>query len=340
MICDETAPLARHQQALIRDAEPAQAFDDLTVLAAQICGTPIALITLVDENRHWIEACVGIDATTASRDNAFRAHTFRQDGLFVVADARQDDRFREHPLVVGEPRIRFYAGSSLVTHDGHAVGTLCVIDRVPRMLTPEQQAALDALGRQAVAQLELRRNLGELARALRERGLREAAQRRLVRELQGELASARQLGALLQFSSACEFDMVIPADPAAIRTVTEGVAAALRSKVGVFGREFEIELALQEALANAVRHGCGGDATKFVSCTVAYREEAGHVRIVVRDPGRGFDLVDVPNPLEGTNLLKANGRGIFLMKQLMDEVRFVDGGRELHMRKTLGAPER
>src|SRR5262245_23948845 len=133
--------------------------------------------------------------------------------------------------------------------------------------------------------------------------------------------------------------MVIPADPAAIGSVAEGVAEVLRSKVGVVGREFEIELALQEALANAVRHGCGGDATKFVWCTVAYRE-AGDVWIVVRDPGRGFDPRDVPNPLESTNLLKASGRGIFLMNQLMDEVRFVDGGREVHMRKALGTPER
>ena len=201
MICDETAPLSLHRQAPIPDAEPAQAFDDLTVLAAQICGTPIAIMTLVDENRYRVEVCVGIDGTVASRDSAFRAHTIQQDSLFVVADTLDDDRFREHPLVVGEPRIRFYAGSSLVTHDGHAVGTLCVIDRVPRTLTPEQQAVLDALGRQAVAQLALRRNLSELARALRGRGLREAAQRRLVRELQGELASARQLGALLRFAS-------------------------------------------------------------------------------------------------------------------------------------------
>jgi anti-sigma regulatory factor (Ser/Thr protein kinase) len=339
MIRDETAPLALHRQAPIRDAEPAQAFDDLAMLAALICGAPIALITLVDENRHWIEACVGIDPTAASCDSAFRAHTIRQDSLFVVPDALDDERFREHPLVVGEPRIRFYAGASLVTHDGRAVGTLSVIDRVPQTLTPEQRVALDALGRQALAQLGLQMNLSELARALHGRDLREAAQRRLVQRLESELASARQLGALLQFSSACEFDIVMPADPAAIRTVTEGVAEALRSRVGVFGREFEIELALQEALANAVRHGCEGDATKSVRCTVTCRE-TGDVRIVVRDPGRGFDLTAVPNPLEGTNPLKANGRGIFLMNQLMDEVRFVGGGREVHMRKALGASKR
>jgi serine/threonine-protein kinase RsbW len=92
-------------------------------------------------------------------------------------------------------------------------------------------------------------------------------------------------------------------------------------------------------LANAARHGCGGDATKFVCCTVTYRE-ASEVRMVVRDPGRGFDLRAVPNPLEGGNPLKASGRGIFLMNQLMDEVRFVDGGRVVHMRKGLGVPER
>jgi serine/threonine-protein kinase RsbW len=144
---------------------------------------------------------------------------------------------------------------------------------------------------------------------------------------------------LLQFCSACEFDMTIPANPAAIRTVTEGVAEALRSKVGVFGREFEIELALQEALANAIRHGCQGDTTKSVRCCVTCQEDGG-VRIVVRDPGRGFDVMGVANPLDGDNLLKADGRGIFLMNQLMDEVRFADDGREFHMRKALRVPER
>ena len=133
--------------------------------------------------------------------------------------------------------------------------------------------------------------------------------------------------------------MTVPANPAAIRIVTEGVAEALRSKVGVFGREFEIELALQEALANAIRHGCQGDTTKSVRCCVTCQED-GAVRIVVRDPGRGFDVMGVANPLDGDNLLKGGGRGIFLMNQLMDEVRFADDGRELHMRKALRVPER
>ena len=336
MVNDETARLAALRRYRILDTEPEQAFDDLTLLAAQICETPIALITLLDEKRQWFKSRLGTSATETARSVAFCAHTIQQDDMFVVPDTLADERFRENPLVVGEPRVRFYIGAPLVTHDGHALGSLCVLDRVPRTLTAEQQAALDALRRQAVAQLELRLNIDELAQALRERDHAEEAQRRLVEELGTALESARHLSALLPFFSACQFDMVIPADPAAIRAVTDGVAEALRNKPGVVGHEFEIELALQEALANAIRHGCQGDPTKFIQCVVTY-EDPGDVLIVVRDPGPGFELAGVPNPLEGTNVLKGSGRGIFLINQLMDEVRFADGGRELHMRKRRNA---
>ena len=122
MVCRETAPLAVLRQHPVQDTEPDQVFDDLTALASQICGTPIALMAVLDESRRSLEAWVGIEAAAAARDIALRAHTIQQDGLFVVADTLDDDRVREHPLVVGEPRIRFYAGSPLVTRDGHAVG--------------------------------------------------------------------------------------------------------------------------------------------------------------------------------------------------------------------------
>ena len=329
---DEAARLAALRRYQILDTEPEQAFDDLTLLAAQICETPIALITLLDEKRQWFKSRVGTSATETARSIAFCAHTIQQDDMFVIPDTLADERFRDNPLVVGEPRVRFYLGAPLVTHDGHALGSLCVFDRVPRKLTPEQQAALDALRRQAVAQLELRLNVDQLARALRARDRVEEAQQRLVNELRDALAGARHLSALLPLCSACQFDIVIPADPVAINTVTEGVAEALRDKPGIAGHEFEIELALQEALANAIRHGCQGDSTKFIQCLVTY-DDAGDVLIVVRDPGPGFEVAGVPNPLEGTNVLKGSGRGIFLINQLMDEVRFAEGGRELRMRK-------
>jgi anti-sigma regulatory factor (Ser/Thr protein kinase) len=332
MVNDETGRLAALRRYRILDSEPEQGFDDLTLLASQICGTPIALITLLDEKRQWFKSRVGFSATETARSIAFCAHTIQHGDLFVVPDTLADERFRESPLVVDEPWIRFYAGSPLVTHDGHALGSLCVMDRVPRTLTPQQQGALDALRRQAVAQLELRQNLDELARALRRRDQAEETERRLILELQAALDGAKQLSALLPFCSACQFNIVIPADPAAIRTVTDGVAQALRNKPGIAGHEFEIELSLDEALANAIRHGCQGDPTKFVQCCVTY-EDGGNVLIVVRDPGPGFDVSRVPNPLEGTNVLKGNGRGIFLINQLMDDVRFADGGREVHMRK-------
>ena len=332
MVNDETARLAALRRYRILDTAPEQAFDDLTLLAAQICETPIALITLLDEKRQWFKSRLGTSATDTARSIAFCAHTIQQDDMFVVPDTLADERFRENPLVVGEPGVRFYMGAPLITHDGHALGSLCVLDRVPRTLTAEQQAALDALRRQTVAQLELRLNLDELARALRERDLAEEAQRRLVQDLRTAVEGAGHLSALLPFCSACHFNMVIPANPAAIGAVTDGVAEALRNKPGVVGHEFEIELALQEALANAIRHGCQGDPTKFIQCVVTY-EDPGDVLIVVRDPGPGFELARVPNPLEGTNVFKGSGRGIFLINQLMDEVRFADGGRELHMRK-------
>jgi anti-sigma regulatory factor (Ser/Thr protein kinase) len=335
MINDEAARLAAVRRYRILDTEPEQAFDDLALLASQICGTPIALISLLDEKRQWFKSRVGTSATETARSIAFCAYTIQRRDLFVVTDTLADERFRDNPLVVDEPGIRFYAGSPLVTHDGHALGSLCVLDRVPRTLTPEQRAALEALRRQAVAQLELRLNVDELAQALRERDRAEEAERRLVVELRAALDATKQLSALLPFCSTCQFDVVIPADPLAIRTVTDGVAQALRNKPGFVGHEFEIDLALQEALANAIRHGCQNDRTKSVQCCVTY-DKAGDVLIVVRDPGPGFDVSRVANPIENRNLLKGNGRGIFLINQLMDEVRFADGGRELHMRKGNG----
>jgi serine/threonine-protein kinase RsbW len=130
----------------------------------------------------------------------------------------------------------------------------------------------------------------------------------------------------------CELNIVIPADPTAIDAVIEAVAKALRNQPGVVGQEFDIELALREALANAVLHGSQGDRTKFIECRVTHGR-AGDVSIVVRDSGPGFDFTNLPNPLEGSHRFERHGRGIFLIKQLMDEVCFADGGRELHMHK-------
>ena len=159
---DEAVRLDALRSFAVLDTPPEPGFDDLTRLAAHVCGTPVALVSLIDTCRQWFKSRHGLDAAETPRDIAFCSHAILDDGLFEVPDAAADERFRENPLVTGEPRIRFYAGMPLVTPEGYALVTLCVIDRVPRTLTDGQRDALRVLARQVVAQLLLRRQVADL----------------------------------------------------------------------------------------------------------------------------------------------------------------------------------
>ncbi len=151
------------------DSSPEQAFDDLALLASQICGCPIATMTLIDEHRQWFKARVGLAAQETPREHAFCAHAILDpQNLTIVPDATRDHRFADNPLVTVADGIRFYAGTPLLTPEGLALGTLCVIDRTPRNLTPTQLHSLRILGRQVSYLLELRRVAGTLARVLGE----------------------------------------------------------------------------------------------------------------------------------------------------------------------------
>lgn len=180
-------PLDQRVRALERyhilDTPPEQDFDDLTFLAAFICDTPMALITLLDAKRQWFKSKLGVEIEETPMEHAFCAHAIKQRGIFNVSDAQKDERFADNPYVSGNPHIRFYAGAPLVSDDGFALGTICVLDRVPKKLSSQQQEALAALSRQVINQMEQRRMVRQLAQALVEK--EEALKH--VKQLQGML---------------------------------------------------------------------------------------------------------------------------------------------------------
>lgn len=186
---DEKRRLKVLWQYDVLDSVPEEVFDDLTELAARICEAPIALISLIDEKRQWFKSKVGVTISETSRDVSFCAHAIGQPDLFIIPDASTDVRFSTNPLVTSDPKIRFYAGAPLVTADGHALGTLCVIDKVPRELRLEQKQALRILARHVMTQLELRRRSLELASVTeRHKGMESELQK-----LRAELEEARRL---------------------------------------------------------------------------------------------------------------------------------------------------
>jgi two-component system cell cycle sensor histidine kinase/response regulator CckA len=160
---NETQRLKALHRSKLLDSPPERLFDAIVMRASEICKTPMAFLSLVDEHRQWFKSRVGLDATETDRDLAFCAHAILQEELMVVPDALSDDRFADNPLVTNEPNIRFYAGMPLVTSDGCALGTLCVVDRKPRELTADQIHQLKILAESTRILLEMRSSrLGEI----------------------------------------------------------------------------------------------------------------------------------------------------------------------------------
>ena len=160
---NETGRLKALAEYNILDTLPEAEFDDITLIASEICGVPISLITLVDEKRQWFKSHHGLDVLETPRDQSFCAHAINTPGeIFMVPDAKNDERFSDNPLVTGDPYIVFYAGVPLVNPEGLPLGTLCVIDRHLKKLNKGQLQALQSLGRQVVSLLELKRNVLQL----------------------------------------------------------------------------------------------------------------------------------------------------------------------------------
>lgn len=160
----EVAKISEHEQERLKalksyhilDSEDEVEFDEIVQLASQICESEISLISLIDESRQWFKAKVGLIQSETPRDHAFCAHAIHNVEIMEVADARADQRFFDNPLVLEDPRIRFYAGMPLETEAGHRLGTLCVIDSQPKTLNDKQRLALKILANQVIKLMELR----------------------------------------------------------------------------------------------------------------------------------------------------------------------------------------
>lgn len=182
---DEELRLAELRRYDILDTPSEPAFDELVQLAAEICETPIALISLVDENRQWFKAKVGIEVDQTERDSSICSHSILEDGLLEIPDTRLDERTSDNPLCLDDPNIRFYAGVPVNSREGIPLGTLCVIDRKPRELTDVQRQTLHVLANQVKSQIELRQALK------REILLRKEVDHRVKNSLQAVSALAR-----------------------------------------------------------------------------------------------------------------------------------------------------
>jgi diguanylate cyclase (GGDEF)-like protein len=185
---EESARLSALRSYCVLETGREARFDDLTCLASTICETPVSLVSLVDTNRLFFKSAHGVDLREVPYPDFFCGHAIRQRDLFVVPDANEDPRFAKHPLVVDSPRVRFYAGAPLITPQDYRLGTLCVIDFVPRELQPKQLEILRILGRQVMCQLEL--NL----QAMRDPLTGLYNRRQLEESLHREVLRARRLG--------------------------------------------------------------------------------------------------------------------------------------------------
>jgi diguanylate cyclase (GGDEF)-like protein/PAS domain S-box-containing protein len=165
-ILDEEARLESLKSYEVMDSEAEASFDDLVQLASQVCGTPIGWVALLDRERQWFKSKLGWNATGTPRDVSFCAHAIARKDPLIISDLSKDERFADSPLVTGEPYARFYAGVPLEAPGGHNLGTLCVLDRVPRTLTPHQEKSLRTLAREVMAHLELRKKTRMLDTAL------------------------------------------------------------------------------------------------------------------------------------------------------------------------------
>ncbi|MGI4790398.1 MAG: GAF domain-containing protein, partial [Janthinobacterium lividum] len=220
----EADRIAALHTLMVLDTAQEESYDDITCLTARLCDVPIALISLVDEDRQWFKSRVGLDVCETAREFSFCSHAIQQPELFIVPDAAADPRFADNPFVAGDPYIRFYAGVPLVTTEGHALGSLCVIDRQPRILTDEQKAILKMLARQVIDRIELNgRAVLQKQLVAQQEGLLAEKERLIAEHKQTELA-LRQSEEELQAVVDQAMDGIYVFDPVTKKVLKTNVA--------------------------------------------------------------------------------------------------------------------
>lgn len=326
---DEEQRLAALRAYGILDTDPEPDFDDIVHLAAHICGTPVAAISLVEDRRQWFKSELGLGLRETPIEVSFCARAALSPGLTIVPDASIDPRFAGNPLVAEHPRLRFYAGARLDTPAGLPLGTLCVLDYVPRDLTAEQKKSLSALARQVVAQLELRHALADRDEALAAARRADERQVLLVREIHhrtrnqlaviqsllgatarssrtidefystfsGRITSMARTQALLTedyWQTAPLRDLIlkeleIPAGKESGRIVLSGPDLHLAADLAV-----PLSMALHELATNAERHGALSVAHGRIEVAWDERREGGKRFLALRWQEHGCDPLEDP----------------------------------------------
>ena len=218
---NEAARLEALARYRVLDTPAEASFDRITALASRLFEVPIALVTLLDQDRVWFKSCFGVEAASVERDEAFCAYTILQEDIFVVPDAAQDSRFARSPVVVSAPFARFYAGAPLVTADGFRLGTLCLLDRVPRTFDDAQAATLRDLAAMVVEVLEARRTAGLMAGEIAERRSAEARKNAVLDAALDGIITINHEGRVIELNHAAETMFGYPAEQAVGQELAE-----------------------------------------------------------------------------------------------------------------------
>ena len=295
---NESERLDKLHSYRILDTPPEETFDRITRIAARVFNTPISLVSLVDQDRQWFKSRVGLDATETPRDLAFCAHAILDGRPLIVEDAAEDPRFSGNALVTDDPRIRFYAGAPLVTHDGHRLGTICVIDMTPRRFSADEAAMLEEFAHIAADELELRRlarsALEENAALMRAAASKDEFVSLVSHELRTPLTSIAGAIALLDAGAAGalpprakELTAVAARNADNLRQLVDDLLDFQQHALGAMAFDFEpldVATVIREAAENMAGYAAAADIV--IVCDDAGVPSSGALPPVLADPLR------------------------------------------------------